>query len=136
MVTTLEKKMEEVKLEVKLREGEDSAGESETEDVPAPDGESSVKNKKKKKKKKGKSKVCQFKSHNRKSFNFVYQASGGVNPLLGNIPDEEPAPPPETPEEKAKWGDELKKGCRTFSLPSWYILDDKVSPEPIVLFCG
>lgn len=58
MVTILEKKMEEVKLEVKLREGEDSAGESETENVPALDGESSVKNKKKKKKKKGKSKVC------------------------------------------------------------------------------
>lgn len=66
---------------------------------------------------------------------FVYQASGGADPLLGSIPDEEPAPPPELPEEKAKWNEELKKGCRTFSLPSWYVLDDRVSSElKIVLF--
>lgn len=60
---------------------------------------------------------------------FVYQASGGADPLLGSIPDEEPAPEPETPEEKAKWDEELKKGCKTFSLPSWYVLDDRVSSE-------
>ncbi|AAW45686.2 hypothetical protein CNBH1830 [Cryptococcus deneoformans B-3501A] len=111
MVNILEQKVDEVRLEGKLREGEDSAGESETEDIPAPDGEPSIKNKKKKKKKKGKSK-----------------ASSGANPLLGSIPDEEPAPPPETPEEKAKWDKELKKGCRTFSLPSWYVLDDRTRP--------
>lgn len=57
MVSLLEKKMEEVKLEEKLREDEDFIGESETEDVPVLDGEASIKNKKKKKKKKGKSKV-------------------------------------------------------------------------------
>ncbi|KIR71681.1 hypothetical protein I310_04358 [Cryptococcus deuterogattii CA1014] len=111
MVAVLEKKMEEVKLEEKLRDGEDFIGESETEGVPALDGEASIKNKKKKKKKKGKSK-----------------ASGGADPLLGSIPDEEPAPPPEIPEEKAKWNEELKKGCRTFSLPSWYVLDDRTRP--------
>ncbi|ADV23907.1 hypothetical protein I305_02608 [Cryptococcus gattii E566] len=111
MVAVLEKKMEEVKLEEKLREDEDFIGESETEDVPVLDGEASIKNKKKKKKKKGKSK-----------------ASGGADPLLGSIPDEEPAPEPETPEEKAKWDEELKKGCRTFSLPSWYVLDDRTRP--------
>lgn len=58
MVAVFEKKMEEVKLEEKLRDGEDFIGESETEGVPALDGEASIKNKKKKKKKKGKSKVC------------------------------------------------------------------------------
>lgn len=58
MVIILEKKMEEVKLEVKFREGEDFVGESEMEDVLVFDGELLVKNKKKKKKKKGKSKVC------------------------------------------------------------------------------
>lgn len=57
MVNILEQKVDEVRLEGKLREGEDSAGESETEDIPAPDGEPSIKNKKKKKKKRGKSKV-------------------------------------------------------------------------------
>lgn len=57
MVAVLEKKMEEVKLEEKLREDEDFIGESETEDVPVLEGEASIKNKKKKKKKKGKSKV-------------------------------------------------------------------------------
>lgn len=66
---------------------------------------------------------------------FVYQASGGADPLLGSIPDEEPAPPPETPEEKANWNEELKKGCRTFSLPSWYALDDRVSSE-VELCCS
>ncbi|WVO24640.1 uncharacterized protein IAS62_006008 [Cryptococcus decagattii] len=111
MVAILEKKMEEVKLEEKLREDEDFIGESETEDAPVLDGEASIKTKKKKKKKKGKSK-----------------ASGGADPLLGSIPDEEPAPGPETPEEKAKWNEELKKGCRTFCLPSWYVLDDRTRP--------
>lgn len=57
MVAVLEKKMEKVKLEEKLREDEDFIGESETEGVPVLDGEASIKNKKKKKKKKGKSKV-------------------------------------------------------------------------------
>lgn len=57
MAAVLEKKMEEVKLEEKLRDGEDFIGESETEDVPGLDGEASIKSKKKKKKKKGKSKV-------------------------------------------------------------------------------
>lgn len=67
MVAVLEKKMEEVKLEEKLREDEDFIRESETEGVPVLDGEASIKNKKKKKKKKGKSKVCQLKANNPKS---------------------------------------------------------------------
>nr|XP_031858411.1 uncharacterized protein CI109_006174 [Kwoniella shandongensis]KAA5525483.1 hypothetical protein CI109_006174 [Kwoniella shandongensis] len=78
-------------------------------DAPGGDGGGGGKNKKKKKKKsKGKSKKS--------------TVNGG---LLGSIPDEEPAPPAETDEEKAKWEKELQKGCKTYQLPVWGLIDER-----------
>ncbi|KAK8849737.1 hypothetical protein IAR55_005072 [Kwoniella newhampshirensis] len=66
------------------------------------------KNRTKKKKKKGKKKKA-----------------AGPAERLGSIPDELPAPGPETTEETAKWEMELQKGCRTYQLPEWGLVDER-----------
>nr|ODN90943.1 hypothetical protein L204_05782 [Cryptococcus depauperatus CBS 7855] len=111
-MTTIEDELTKIKLE----EGGNNDGfhSSDSEDggeEAALDTVSSSKKKKKKKKKgKGKSKA------------------GKLASLLGRIPEEEPAPKPETQEETAKWHKELKKGTRTYDLSRWYILDDRTLP--------
>ncbi|WVQ74316.1 hypothetical protein IAR50_003914 [Cryptococcus sp. DSM 104548] len=47
---------------------------------------------------------------------------------LGSIPEEQPAPAPESPEETKKWEKELHTRAKQFALSPWYILDDRTRP--------
>ncbi|ODN94800.1 hypothetical protein L198_04945 [Cryptococcus wingfieldii CBS 7118] len=113
MTTDVIQKLDQVSLDTGA-EGELNV-ESEVEDEQAV-GESHLgsgdsKKKKKKKKKSNKSKASVTKA--------VW---------LGNIPEEPPAPVPESPEDTRKWEKDLKKGAKQFVLSPWYILDDRTRP--------
>ncbi|ODN99137.1 hypothetical protein I350_07293 [Cryptococcus amylolentus CBS 6273] len=106
-------KLDQVRLDTGA-EGELNV-ESEVEDEQAVGeghgGSGDAKKKKKKKKKSNKSKASVTKA--------VW---------LGSIPEEPPAPVPESPEDTRKWEKDLRKGAKQFVLSPWYILDDRTRP--------
>ncbi|WVQ84752.1 hypothetical protein IAT38_006909 [Cryptococcus sp. DSM 104549] len=111
MADILAEKLEETKLRSGVEEGGDSGADSDdVEEAVNGVGETSGKNKKKKKKKKRTKKAAAPPAY------------------LGTIPDEEPAPPPESPADTTKWEKELKKGAKTYRLPSWNVLEDRARP--------
>nr|XP_019043466.1 hypothetical protein I302_08044 [Kwoniella bestiolae CBS 10118]OCF22396.1 hypothetical protein I302_08044 [Kwoniella bestiolae CBS 10118] len=86
--------------------------EGDSPDEVADGGAEGSKSKKKKKKKKGpKAKKANV-----------------VKPNQGKIPDEIPPPPPESPDETARWEKELVKGAKTHNLPAWGLLEDRAKP--------
>ncbi|WWC92859.1 uncharacterized protein L201_007820 [Kwoniella dendrophila CBS 6074] len=72
-------------------------------------GAEGSKNKKKKKKKK----------------NSKAKKVAIIKPNEGKIPEEIPAPPPETYEETARWEKEIVKGAKTYNIPAWGLLNDR-----------